>query len=73
MVVDWDPVLKMEPLKPPEPLPFVCPAEGADAAKGLFPPAVKLKPVVGGWGLKLVFVLLPPNAGNEELEKVLAG
>jgi len=63
----------MEPLKPPEPLPFVAPVEGADAAKGLFPPAVKLNPVAGGWGLKLVFVLLPPKAGNEELEKVLLG
>jgi hypothetical protein len=60
------------------PAPFIDGA-GAEAAKGLVPPVTKLKPADGGWGLKVLPVLLllpvalPPNEGNEELEKVLLG
>jgi hypothetical protein len=54
-------------------LPFVAGAEVA-VAKGLVPPAVKLKPVDdGGWGLKPVLWLFPPNAGKEEAEKLVLG
>jgi hypothetical protein len=68
-----DGVLKIEPLKPPPPRPFVAGVGvGADAAKGLLVPAVKLKPTaVGGCGLKPVFVPLPPKEGNDEVEKEL--
>lgn len=72
MLVDWPPVLKMEPPKPPDPDPFVAGA-GVDMAKGLLAPAVKLKPEVEGCGLNPVPVPLPPKAGNEELEKLLPG
>lgn len=54
--------------------PFVADAGvdvGADAAKGLPVPTLKLKALDGGCGLKVVFVSLLPNAGNEELEKML--
>jgi hypothetical protein len=56
-------------------LPLVAGAELAFAlANGFAPPAVKLKPAdEGGVGLKPVPWLLPPNAGKDELEKVLLG
>ncbi len=52
--------------------PLVIGAE-SEGAKGLLLPAVKLKPAVGGWGLKALFWLLVPNAGNEEFTKELLG
>jgi hypothetical protein len=55
-------------------LPFIDAPLGA-LAKG-FPPvaAVKLKPFAdGGWGLKPALCEFAPNAGNDELLKVLLG
>jgi hypothetical protein len=59
----------------PLPFPFIA-AELVEAKgfEGVAAPAVKLKPsAAGGWGLKPVVWLLAPNAGNDELEKVLLG
>jgi hypothetical protein len=54
-------------------LPFVVGAEFG-VANGLVPPAVKLKPEDdGGCGLKPVPWVLAPNAGKDELVKVLLG
>jgi hypothetical protein len=66
----------MEP--PPKageaPLPFPFIAGVLEEAKGFAPPAVKLKSLAaGGWGLKPVLWLLAPNAGKDELVKVLLG
>jgi hypothetical protein len=63
----------MEPPKAGEaPLPF--PFIAGELAKGFAPLAVKLKSLAaGGWGLKPVVWLLAPNAGKDELEKVLLG
>lgn len=68
-----DGALKIEPLKPPPPGPFIAGVDaGADAANGLPALAVKLKPAAtGGCGLKFVFVPLPPKEGNDEVEKAL--
>jgi hypothetical protein len=73
---DWPPkgLPNCCPPKPPnagvDPLPFVM---GEDAEKGLLAPAVKLKLVAGGCGLKPVLWLPAPNAGKEELTKELLG
>lgn len=62
------------PPKPPNagagPLPLVM---GEDEEKGLLAPAVKLKLVAGGCGLKPVLWLPAPNAGNEEFANELLG
>jgi hypothetical protein len=54
-------------------VPFVVGAEPIDA-KGLLPPAVKLKPAEGGCGLKVeLWLLLAPKAGKDEFVNVLLG
>lgn len=48
---------------------------GAEAAKGLLPAEVKLKPVEdGGWGLKAVVLCAPAaKAGKDALAKLVLG